>query len=106
MGDKYESKVAVDGAVTGSKSPVGSPRGGQGGRHAPTGAWAKHAQHSEETNVDVSSLNCPEWLKSALQKLDTDGDGLEQEEIEDMLDYMAKQKDARKTDAVELDYTR
>lgn len=69
---------------------------------APPG-WGKGG-NSE--NVDIANLNCPEWLKQALRSLDTDGDGLEREEVEEMLDFLAKQKAATKQNVTELDYTK
>jgi hypothetical protein len=54
-------------------------------------------------NFDVDGMNAPEWLKEGLKKLDTDGDGLEREEVEELLNYMASQKLARKNNSPELE---
>jgi hypothetical protein len=48
-------------------------------------------------------MNAPDWLKDGLKRLDTDGDGLEREEVEELLNYMAQQKLARKNNSPELE---
>lgn len=60
---------------------------------------------SGESNVQVADIqNIPGWLRSGLAQLDEDGDGLEQEEMEEMLSAMAAQKKAKREDTGELDY--
>ena len=47
------------------------------------------AAESDNQVVDIKALNAPDWLKAGLQKLDLDGDGLEREEVEDMMVNLA-----------------
>lgn len=55
--------------------------------------------------IDVDTLDAPDWLKACLKQLDTDGDGIDQEEIEEMLEVLQKMKIAEKNNSSDLDYT-
>ncbi|CAD7967912.1 unnamed protein product, partial [Amoebophrya sp. A120] len=54
--------------------------------------------------VNIAELHAPEWLKSSLNKLDEDGDGLDREELEEMLQRLAEMKLAVKNNSADLDY--
>jgi len=55
--------------------------------------------------IDIDLLNCPNWLKEGLKKLDFDGDGLEKEEIDDMLQWCAEEKKTNMNNDPEISYT-
>eukprot|EP00397_Hematodinium_sp_SG-2012_P000209 GEMP01000209.1.p1 GENE.GEMP01000209.1~~GEMP01000209.1.p1 ORF type:complete len:1308 (+),score=331.81 GEMP01000209.1:111-4034(+) len=55
--------------------------------------------------VDVDSLDIPDWLKDGLKKLDLDGDGLEKEEIDEMLSRVAEEKRMAKNNIEEIHYS-
>jgi len=61
-------------------------------------------QHAGE-NLDLDSLDIPKWLKDGLKKLDSDGDGLEREEVDEMLTRMAEEKAMRKNNVAEVHYS-
>ncbi|CAD7967918.1 unnamed protein product, partial [Amoebophrya sp. A120] len=81
-----------------------------GGKVAPKEVTMKGIEETDDLSeieiVDVENLNVPEWLREGLKRLDTDGDGLERDEVEDMLDYMSREKLAVKLNLAELDYTK
>jgi hypothetical protein len=51
------------------------------------------------------TLNCPMWLKVCLKKLDIDGDGIDPEELHDVLDVLAAMRTARDGNCSEIDYS-
>ena len=55
-------------------------------------------------SVNIAELHAPDWLKSSLQKLDADGDGLDREELEETLQRLAEMKLAVKNNSADLDY--
>jgi len=56
--------------------------------------------------IDPMKLDAPLWLKQSLQKLDIDGDGIDQDEVNEMMDTLRAMKAAANANSADLDYTK
>jgi hypothetical protein len=63
-----------------------------------------HRAAAEVNVVDLDSIEMPSWLKEGLKKLDVDGDGLDKNEVDDMLQRVADEKRKQKENSDEISY--
>ena len=66
--------------------------------------YHKGTSTNRDGKVHINLLNAPDWMKTALQKLDEDNDGLSQDELLQWLDAIAQQKKAHEANSDEINY--